>query len=139
MDRIAATSEINPYAPPLHDAAAQWPLLPPDRWPEIRLSVLGVTGSGLIRRIRIGGTIDAEIHYDGWTPPSESVYVNGLVRGRGNPWDFSLVSPTIEFTLDADGYRVPARIDAKAGLSFFTLFRISRFRLTIAGQVIHEE
>jgi hypothetical protein len=139
MTRVAAQSEINPYAPPQHDSAASWPLLPPEHWPAVQLSVLSVAGNGLIRKLRVAGTIDAEIHYDGWTPPSETVLVNGVVRGRGNPWDFSLVSPTIEFTLDADGYRLPARIDARAGLSILTLFRLSRFRLTIAGQVVHEE
>jgi hypothetical protein len=139
MTRLASQPEINPYAPPQYDSAAEWPLLPPEHWPAVKLSVLSVTRSGLVRKLRLIGTIDAEIHYDGWTPPSETVLVNGVVRGRGNPWDMSLVSPTIEFTIDGDGYRLPARIDAKAGLSVFTLFRLSRFRLTIAGQVVHEE
>ena len=138
MGRTVTTADVNPYAPPQHDSAANWPLLSPEHWPAVNLSVLSVAGSGLVRRIRLAGTIDAEIHYDGWTPPSETVLVNGVIRGRGNPWDFSLVSPTIEFTLDGDGYRLPARIDARAGLSIFTLFRLSRFRLTIAGQVVHE-
>jgi hypothetical protein len=139
MGRTVTTADVNPYAPPQHDSAANWPLLSPEHWSAVKFSVLSVTGSGLVRKLRIAGTIDAEIHYDGWTPPSETVFANGVVRGRGNPWDFSLVSPTIEFTLDGDGYRLPARIDARAGLSIVTLFRLSRFRLTIAGQVVHEE
>jgi hypothetical protein len=45
----------------------------------------------------------------------------------------------IEFTIDGDGYRLPARIDVNAGLSPWTLFRLTMFRLTIAGRVVHEE
>jgi hypothetical protein len=131
--------EINPYAPPQHDSAAQWPLLPVEEWPKLQFQAVGVSGSGLLRTVRIAGTIEAQIDYDGWTPPSETVRVNGVVRGRGNPWDFSLISPTIEFTIDGDGYRLPARIDVRAGLSPWTLFRLSKFRLTIAGKVVHEE
>src|SRR5687767_1407017 len=111
MSRLAATPDVNPYASPQHDAAALWPMLPPEHWPALRFAVLGITGSGLIRQVRVAGSVDAEIHYDGWTPPSETVRVNGVVRGRGNLWDSSLVSPVIEFTIDADGYRLPARID----------------------------
>lgn len=100
---------------------------------------MSVTGSGLLRTVRIAGTIEAQIDYDGWTPPSETVRVNGVVRGRGNPWDFALISPSVEFTIDGDGYRLPARIDVRAGLSLLTLFRLTMFRLTIAGKVVHEE
>ena len=139
MSRLVTSGDLNPYAPPQHDSAAHWPLLPAEHWPAVKLAVVSVTGGGLTRRVRLDGTLAAEIHYDGWTPPSETVLVNGVVRGRGNPWDFALISPSVEFTIDGDGYRLPARIDVKAGLSLLTLFRLTRFRLTIAGQVVHEE
>jgi hypothetical protein len=132
-------TDINPYAPPLRDAAAHWPLLPAEEWPRLQLHAGSVSGSGLLRTVRVAGTIEAQIDYDGWTPPSETVRVNGVVRGRGSPWDFALVSPSIEFTIDGDGYRLPARIDVRAGLSLLTLFRIKRFKLTIAGHVVHVE
>ncbi len=131
--------DINPYAPPQHDSAAHWPLLPAEEWAKLELRTVSVSGSGLLRTVRVAGTIEAQIDYDGWTPPSETVRVNGVVRGRGSPWDFALVSPSIEFTIDGDGYRLPARIDVRAGLSILTLFRITRFKLTIAGRVVHEE
>lgn len=132
-------ADINPYAPPQYDSAAHWPLLPADQWPKLELRTVSVSGTGLLRTVRIAGTIEAQIDYDGWTPPSETVRVNGVVRGRGSPWDFSLISPMIEFTIDGDGYRLPARIDVRAGLSLVTLFRITRFKLTIAGWVVHVE
>jgi hypothetical protein len=97
--------EINPYAPPQHDSAAQWPLLPPDQWPALQFHVVSITGIGLDRRVTLTGAVEAEVHYDGWTPPSETVRVNGMVRGRGNPWDFALVSPQVEFTIDGDDCR----------------------------------
>jgi hypothetical protein len=132
-------ADINPYAPPQHDSAAHWPLLPAEEWAKLDLRKVSVSGSGLLRTVRVVGTIEAQIDYDGWTPPSETVRVNGVVRGRGSPWDFALVSPSIEFMIDGDGYRLPARIDVRAGLSILTLFRITRFKLTIAGRVVHEE
>lgn len=132
-------AEINPYAAPQHEAAAAWPLLPAERWSEVHLSVASVTRRALKRIVRLAGTIDAEIDYDGLTPPSETVRVNGVVRGRGSLWEAALLSPFIEFTIGGDGYLLPARIDVKAGLSLVTLVRIARFRLTIAGQIVYEE
>ena len=125
MTRVASTPEINPYAPPQHDAAAHWPFLPPEQWPGLDLRVAGVTGESLTRKIHVTGSIEAFIHYDGWTPPTETVYVNGLVRGRGNMWDTAWISPAIEFTIDGHGFRVPARIDVKAGLSIWTFLRLA--------------
>ena len=132
-------AEINPYAPPQHLTQPELPVLPPERWNEVRCYASGVSGRGLVRTVRVTGTVEAEIHYDGWTPPSENIYVNGVLKGRGNPWDISLVSPTVEFLIDGPGYAIPARIDAQAGLSLWTLFGLRRFRLTIAGQVVHSE
>jgi hypothetical protein len=139
MTRVASKPEINPYAPPQHDSAARWPILPPELWPALNLTVVSVSGESLIRRIHVLGSIDATIHYDGWTPPTEVVYVNGVACGRGNVWDTTWISPAIEFTVDGDGFRLPARIDAQAGLSLFTFLRLTHFRLTIAGRVVHEE
>jgi hypothetical protein len=110
-----------------------------ERWPALDLRVVGVSGRGLERRVQIAGAVDAEIHYDGFTPPSETVRVNGVVRGRGNFWDTSIISPLIEFTIDGDGFRLPARIDVRAGFSFVMLIRLARFRLTIAGRVLLDE
>jgi hypothetical protein len=133
------SANLNPYAPPQHSPVSELPVLPPELWSQVRLFAIGVSGRGLVRTVRIGGTVEAEIHYDGWTPPSEHVYVNGFLKGGGNPWDLSLVSPTIEFLIDGPGYAIPARIDAQAGISLWTLFGLRRFRLTIAGQVVHFE
>ena len=139
MGQADSKQEINPYAPPQHDPAAHWPLLPAEQWPSLDLRVVNVTKGGLDRRVQVAGDIDAEIHYDGVTPPSETVRVNRVVRGRSSPWDLALISPFIEFTIDGDGYRLPARIDVKAGFSIFTLLRLARFKLTIAGRVLYEE
>jgi hypothetical protein len=131
--------EINPYAPPQHLTRPDLPVLPPELWGQVRCYATGVSGRGLVRIVRISGTVEAEIHYDGWTPPSENIYVNGILKGRGNPWDLSLVSPKVEFLIDGPGYAIPSQIDAQAGLSLRTLFGLRRFQLTIAGQVVHCE
>jgi hypothetical protein len=139
MGRFDSQPEINPYAPPQHDAAATWPMLPAEQWPALQFVVVGIRKGGLDRKVVIGGSVDAEIHYDGVTPPSETVRVNGVVRGRSSVWDAALIAPFIEFTIEGDGYRLPARIDVRPGFSIFTLLRLTRFKLTIAGHVVYEE
>jgi len=129
--------EINPYAPPQAATWAEWPLLPPERWGEVQVRVERVVPGYMERRLWISGTSVAEIHY--YQAAMDAVEVNGQVRGRGSLWDTAIVSPTIEFWLDGDNYRIPARVDAVAGLSWLTLFRLAKFRLTVAGQVIYEE
>jgi hypothetical protein len=132
-------NDLNPYAAPQDQALAEWPLLPEADWDSLDLRVANVTRRGLVRVIRLAGTLDSEILYDGFTPPSERILVNGVVRARGPVWYPALVAPTVEFTIDADGYRLPARIDAKAGFSLWTILGLARFRLTLAGRVIYSE
>lgn len=131
--------DINPYAAPQDQARGEWPLLPESDWGSLDLRLANVTRRGLVRIIRLAGVLDSEILYDGFTPPSERILVNGIVRARGPVWYPALVAPTVEFTIEADGYRLPARIDAKAGLSPWTLLGLARFRLVIAGRVLHSE
>ncbi|MCI0358474.1 MAG: hypothetical protein L0211_08330 [Planctomycetaceae bacterium] len=137
MSGTFAHREINPYEPPQAATWVQWPLLPPERWSEVQLRVDHVVPGTMERRIWISGTTVAEIRY--YQSARDTVEVNGEARGRGSLWDASIVTPTIEFWLDGDGYRIPARVDAVAGLSWLTLFRLTKFRLTVAGQVIYEE
>jgi hypothetical protein len=131
--------EVNPYAAPQDQARREWPILPESEWSSLDLRLANVTRRGLVRILRLAGTLDSEILYDGFTPPSERILVNGVVRARGPIWYPALVAPTVEFTIEADGYRLPARIDAKAGLSPWTLLGLARFRLTIAGRVLYSE
>jgi len=137
MSGLLSQREINPYAPPQAATWAEWPLLPPDRWGEVQVRVERVVPGTMERRIWISGTSVAEIHY--YQAAMDAVEVNGQVCGRGSLWDTTIVSPTIEFWLDGDDCRVPARVDAEAGLSSLTLFRLTKFKLTVAGKVIYEE
>lgn len=132
-------SEINPYAPPLEPNTADWPILPPQRYDEVHFSVRDTFKFWIDRRIWLTGTGDYEIHYEASSTVGEIVRVNGEIQGRGSPWDLSLVSPVIEFTLDGPGYRIPARIDVKLGFSWLSFFRLRTFRLTVAGKVVYEE
>jgi hypothetical protein len=134
---ILSYREQNPYAPPADETWARWPLLPSERFGEVQVRVDRVVQGYMERRIWISGTTVAEIHY--YSAAMDTVEVNGLARGRGSLWDTSIVSPTIEFWLDGDGYRIPARVDAQAAFSWLTLFRLSRFQLTVAGMVIYAE
>lgn len=129
--------ELNPYAPPQAATWADWPLLPPDRFGEVQVRVDRVVPGPMNRRIWISGTTWAEIYY--YQAAMDTVEVNGVPRGRGSLWDTAIISPTIEFTLDGDGYRIPARVDALAGFSWLTVFRLTKFKLTIAGQVVYAE
>jgi hypothetical protein len=134
-----STAEVNPYAAPQDQARREWPLLPASDWGSLDLRLANVTRRGLVRILRLTGTLDSEILYDGFTPPSERILVNGVVRARGPIWYPALVAPTVEFTIEADGYRLPARIDAKAGFSPWTILGLARFRLIIAGRVLYSE
>ena len=116
---------------------ADWPLLAPERWGEVQVRVDQVLPGTMERRIWISGTTFAEIHY--FQAAMDTVTVNGQPRGRGSLWDTAIVSPSIDFWLDGEGYRIPARIDAVAGFSWLTLFRLTKFKLTVAGRVIYEE
>jgi hypothetical protein len=133
----AETLDLNPYSAPQHDAPLLWPLLPPQRWAEVQLRVVNVVRRGLTRRIAISGTTEAEIYY--YPAAMDTVCVNGQVRGRASLWDTSLVSPVIEFTIDGPGYRLPARVDAVAGWSWLTIFRLKSFAVTIAGRIVYQE
>jgi len=137
MSGLLSYREINPYAAPQAATWAEWPLLPPERWGEVQVRVERVAPGYMERRIWISGTSVAEIHY--YQAAMDAVEVNGQVRGRGSLWDTTIVSPTIEFWLDGDNYRIPAHVDAEAGLSWLTLFRLTKFKLTVAGQVVYEE
>lgn len=132
-----ARQDLNPYAPPQAATWADWPLLPPERFGEVQVRVDRVTPGHMQRWVWISGTVAGAIHY--YQAAMDTVEVNGVPRGRGSLWDTTIVSPTIEFTLDGEGYRIPARVDAVAGFSWLSLFRLTKFRLTIAGQVIYSE
>lgn len=137
MSGLLVNREVNPYAPPQEATWADWLFLPPDRWGEVQVRVEQVVPGTMERWIWISGTTFAEIHY--YQAARDTVTVNGQPRGHGSIWDTTIVTPTIEFWLDGDGYRIPARIDAVAGFSWLTLFRLTKFRLTVAGRVIYEE
>ena len=132
-----ALRELNPYAPPQAATWADWPLLPPERFGEVKLHVDRVVKGHMERRLWISGTCVAQIHY--YQAAMDTVEVNGQPRGRGSLWDTSIVTPTIEFWLDGDGYRIPARIDAAAGFAWLTVFRLTKFKLTVAGKIVYEE
>ena len=137
MSDLLASRDVNPYAPPQEATWADWPLLPPERFAEVQVRVDRVVPGTMERRIWITGTTLAEIHY--FQAAMDTVTVNGQPRGRGSLWDTAIVSPTIEFWLDGEGYRIPARVDAVAGFSWLTVFRLTKFKLTVAGRVIYEE
>lgn len=135
--REVERQELNPYAPPQAESSADWPLLPPERFKEVQLRVDRVVPGHMERRIWISGTTVAEIHY--YQSAMDTVEVNGVPRGRGSLWDTSIVSPTIDFWLDGNWHRIPARVDAQAGFAWLTVFRLTKFKLTIAGQVVYVE
>jgi hypothetical protein len=139
MPLPATPHELNPYAPPLSDPAGDWPLLPAEHWGALHLAASLVSERTMERIIRIAGSIDAEIYYDARLV-GEQVYVNGRLRGRSSVWHWTLVAPTIDFFVEGSGFRVPARIEVSVGPSWrWSLIRLSRFRLSIAGRVVYAE
>ena len=137
MRDLSPAIDLNPYASPRVADPARLPLLPQQRWPTLNVRLTSVKKSALQRWLTIEGDCDGVIHYDGWEA-GECVSVNQQLRGRGSFWHASIVSPRVDFLLDSWEYRVPAWIDVQATFAF-TLFRIKRFRLTIAGHVVYEE
>jgi hypothetical protein len=138
MPAIAPTVDPNPYAPPLADPAAQWPVLPAERWGELHLAASLVSQRTMERVVRIAGSIEAEIYYDARLI-GEQVYVNGRLRGRSSVWHWTLVAPEVAFLVEGHQFRVPALIEVKVGPSWRTVVRLSRFRLSVAGRVLYEE
>jgi hypothetical protein len=130
-------ADLNPYASPRVADPAMLPVLPRERWPELQVQLLSIRKGVMQRWLTIGGDCEGEMHYNGWEQ-GEAVYVNNRLRGRGQWWDLSIVSPRIDFFVDAWNWQVPAWIEVQAGLAL-TLFRIKRFRLTVAGHVVYEE
>lgn len=135
---LTATFNPNPYAPPLAELRAEWPLLPADRWGELHISAQLVSQRPMERVFRLTGSIDAEIYYDARLI-GEQVYANGRLAGRSSLWYWSLVAPTIDFILDGERFRVPARVSVGVGFSWRSLVRISRFELWVAGRVLFAE
>jgi hypothetical protein len=137
MGNGASAVDLNPYASPSVADPARLPLLPQQRWPNLNVRLVSVKQGAMQRWLTVAGDCEGEIHYNGWEA-GEAVFINQQLRGRGSFWHFSIVSPRVDFLLDSWNYRVPAWIDVRATLAL-TLFRIKRFRLTIAGQVVYEE
>jgi hypothetical protein len=136
---LPATSDPNPYAPPLADPASDWPVLPAEHWSALHLAAALAGERTMERIIRIAGSIDAEIYYDARLV-GEQVYVNGRLRGRSSVWHWTLVAPTIDFFVEGNGFRVPARIEVGVGPSWrWPPIRINPFRLSIAGRVVYAE
>ena len=133
-----ATLDPNPYAPPLADPAAQWPMLPVERWGELQLAASLVSQRTMERVVRIAGSFEAEIYYDA-RMIGEQVYVNGRLRGQSSVWHWTLVAPEVEFLIEGNQFRVPALVEVKVGPSWRTVVRLSRFRLSVAGRVLYEE
>lgn len=138
MSLTASPVDANPYAPPLADPAGQWPLLPPERWSELHLAASLVSQRMMERVVRIVGSLEAEIYYDARFI-GEQVYVNGRLRGQSVLWGLALVRPSVDFLVEGNQFRVPARVEVRASLSLRTLVRLSRFRLWVAGRVLYEE
>jgi hypothetical protein len=138
MPAPAATIDPNPYAPPLADPAAEWPILPIERWDELRLAAKLVSQRTMERVVRIAGSLEAEIYYDA-RMIGEQVYVNGRLRGQSSVWHWTLVAPEVEFLVEGNQFRVPALVEVKVGPSWRTVVRLSRFRLWVAGRVLYEE
>jgi len=138
MPAPATTIDPNPYAPPLADPAAEWPMLPVERWSELRLAASLVSQRTMERVVRIAGSLEAEIYYDA-RMIGEQVYVNGRLRGRSSVWHWTLVAPEVEFLVEGNQFRVPALVEVKVGPSWRTVVRLSRFRLWVAGRVLYEE
>ena len=138
MPANAPTVDPNPYAPPLADPAGQWPVLPAARWGELHLAASLVSQRTMERVVRIAGSFEAEIYYDARLI-GEQVYVNGRLRARSSVWYWSLVAPTIDFLVEGNQFRVPARVEAGVGPSWRSVVRLSRFRLWMAGRVLYEE
>jgi hypothetical protein len=135
---LTAPLDTNPYAPPQADLTEPWPLLAPERWSELHLAAQLVSLRPMERVVRVAGAIDAEVYYDARLV-GEQVYVNGRLAGRSSLWYWSLVAPTIDFVVDGDGFRVPARVSVGVGFSWLSLVRITRFELSVAGRVVYTE
>jgi hypothetical protein len=138
MPSSAPIADPNPYAPPLADPAVQWPVLPAERWGALHLAASLVSQRPMERVLRIVGSLEAEIYYDARLV-GEQVYVNGRLRGRSSVWHWTLVAPEVEFLVEGDQFRVPARVDVRVGPSWRTIVRLSRFRLWVAGRMIYKE
>jgi hypothetical protein len=138
MSVAAARADTNPYAPPRIDSSAAWAWLAPERWHELHLVGQLISQRPMERVVRLAGSIDAEIYYDARLV-GEQVYVNGRLAGRSSLWYWSLVAPTIDFAVDGERYRVPARVDVAVGFSWRSLVAIKRFELWVAGRVVYVE
>ncbi len=133
-------AQFNPYQSPRasleHDCGLVLPVLPSTRWHEIDVRVASAVRGWYRRRIRLTGSIVADIEYNP-VGVGERVYVNGRLivttSGRGR----ALVEPHIDFYLEALQHAVPANIDVRA--SCWRLLRTVTFRLTIAGKTVYEE
>src|SRR5436190_1925046 len=131
------TEKANPYASPVIPDSPGKPLLPQDKWHLLKLHVADVQMSRMRRRIVLAGDIDSEVFFDGWAPITQ-VTVNGGKRFRHLLY-FSIVCPIITMELESSDFRVPGFVESKATLSLTTLFRLTEFRLFVAGRLIYSD
>ncbi len=131
----------NPYQAPAdsgcHSAEqAELPLLPEAHWASLSMRAAHVDRSWWQRRVLVVGAVDADIRYDP-RGSGERVFVNEQLVLTTSIWRLEIVQPHVDFLLRAGDFQVPASIDVR--VSALQLFRITRFRLTVAGHVLVDE
>lgn len=132
--------EMNPYTPPIHgpDTSAE-EFLSGELAERLVLHAQCVKRGWTSRLIRLTGSVNAEIRYDGMGK-GERVFVNDELVARTPLFStnvFNCVTPRIDFHLRWFGYLLPATIDVYA--SAFRFLKITRFKLTVQDRVLYQE
>jgi len=131
----SSSDETDIERTPLVPADSPWKPLPMDQWPSLELAVGPVKGF-YSRSLSISGSINVDLKYVAFGI-GERLYCDGNLVHTTDPIRHQNVAPVIEFNLFTENHYVPARIDVAA--SILKLLMVSRFKLTVAGRVIHQD
>lgn len=131
----------NPYQAPADSRrrsaeSPELPLLPEAHWASLNVRVAHVDRSWWQRRVLVAGAVEADIRYDP-RGSGERVFVDEQLVVTTSIWRVEIVQPHVDFLLRAGDFQVPASIDVR--VSALQFFRITRFRLTVAGHVLLDE
>jgi hypothetical protein len=105
--------------------------------PRVNACVRVVYRERWTRTLILSGDVEGVLRYEGMGY-GERVYWNDVFRARSSFWTWQIVAPRIEFSLSGNDGDLPALIEV-AGTFAPWLFRITRFRFSVADDILYDE